>query len=302
MANEQLDAFLAEESGAPASAPEPAPSPDPMPSVEAPEPSLAASQGAKEPAKEEASQGAKEPAKEASQGEDEPPTALEGEPIVPRRAFETIRRERQDWKEKAAKAEGENGELRRRLEALEKAAQTPPTPPQAPPRPLPPLDPVNDPAGFVQRFQNAMLNERLNVSEAMLRRAIGNEAVDAVVADFRQAASENPSLYDQLYQQPDPYGWAQTVAERHRTIRDVGADPAAYRERIIAEARAKWEAEQAEAARTVTISPAAGRQPSLATARSVGARSQAWSGEPSLEDVLGPIQNRKSTNGARRTF
>ena len=40
-------------------------------------------------------------------------------------------------------------------------------------------------------------------------------------------------------------------------------------------------------------------QPSLGTARSVAGRTAgAWSGEPSLEDVLAPIQNRKRPNGA----
>ena len=137
-----------------------------------------------------------------------------------------------------------------------------------------------------------MLNERLNNCEQMLRREVGAEKVDAAIEDFRQAAQDDPSLFQKLYAQPDPYGWAFKQVERIRMIRDMGDDPSAYRTRIEAEARAKWEAEQRNNA--VTVSPAAGMQPSLATARSVAGRTApAWSGEPSLEDVVASIQNRK---------
>ena len=92
----------------------------------------------------------------------------------------------------------------------------------------------------------------------------------------------------------------QREVERQRVLRDVGDDPSAYRTKIEAEARAKWEA---EAKAAVPVSPAAGLQPSLANARSVAGRSAAtWTGEPSLEDVLAPIQNRKNTNGQTRRF
>ena len=94
-----------------------------------------------------------------------------------------------------------------------------------------------------------------------------------------------------------PSLWPTREAERLRLVRDVGDDPAAFRARIEAEARAEWEAE-AKAA-PPTPSPAAGMQPSLGTARSVAGRTAgAWTGEPSLEDVLSVVQNRKRPNGA----
>jgi hypothetical protein len=81
----------------------------------------------------------------------------------------------------------------------------------------------------------------------------------------------------------------------------VGDDPSAYRARIEAEARAKWEQEQT--AKLPAPSPAAGLQPSLATARSVAGRTAStWTGEPSLEEVLAPVQNRRSANGQFRRF
>ena len=79
-------------------------------------------------------------------------------------------------------------------------------------------------------------------------------------------------------------------------MRDVGDDPAAYREKILAEGRAQWEQEAKPAP---APSPAAGMQPVLGTARCVAGRTAgAWTGEPSLEDVLAPVQNRKRPNGA----
>ena len=78
-----------------------------------------------------------------------------------------------------------------------------------------------------------------------------------------------------------------------------GDDPAAFRAKIEAEARARWEAE-AKAAPPAP-SPAAGMQPSLGTARSVAGRTAgAWTGEPSLDDVLAPVQNRKRPERRRR--
>lgn len=288
MANNQLDTFLAE--GAPDSAPAPAPTPEPAAPAPAHVPGHSTQgstpqQDAKPPAE------AKAPATATPEPDDhEPEPPAEGEPIVPRKAYEAERARRQDWKEKAARFEGELAATKRQLEEATRRAQQPP--PQQP-QYVAPIDPVADPQGFLQRVQNVMLNERLNNSEQMLRREVGAEKVDAAIEDFRQAAQDDPSLFQKLYAQPDPYGWAFKQVERIRMIRDMGDDPSAYRTRIEAEARAKWEAEQ-RTGNTVTVSPAAGMQPSLATARSVAGRSApAWSGEPSLEDVVASIQNRK---------
>ena len=131
----------------------------------------------------------------------------------------------------------------------------------------------------------------------MLRDKIGDEKLAEYVEDFRQMAQADPTLFGKLYSQPHPYNWMTREVDRLRVARDMGDDPAAYRERILAEGRAQWEAE-AKAA-PPALSPAAGMQPSLATARSVAGRTAgAWTGEPSLDDVLAPVQNRKKTNGS----
>ena len=148
---------------------------------------------------------------------------------------------------------------------------------------------------FIQEQQKQLLSRRLNMSERMAKKEIGAEKLTKYVEEFRKLSETDGTLFGKLYSQPDPYDWLVHEVDRLRLVRDVGSDPAAYREKILAEGRAQWEAEKSAPA----PSPAAGMQPSLATARSVAGRSAgAWTGEPSLEDVLAPVQNRKKANGA----
>ena len=281
MANEQLDSFLASETQA--ATPEPAPREAPEPRQEAPEPKAEATRPPEPKAAE------KPPEDDA-----EPPQALDGEPVIPRRAYEDERRKRQDWKEKAARLEGELAAYKAQQEQARQ-----PQPEQMPP--LAPIDPAQDPVGFTARLQQVLLNERLNNSEERLREKIGDEKLNEYVAEFKQLAQRDQTLFGKLYSQTNPYAWMTREVDRLRHLREVGDDPSAYRARIEAEARAKWEAEAA--AKPPPPSPAAGMQPSLATARSVAGRTAStWTGEPSLEEVLAPVQNRRSANGQFRRF
>jgi hypothetical protein len=277
MANEQLDSFLASE------AQEATQTPAPQAPSEAPP-------AAPEPKAEPKPQAEAKGATATPETDDaEPPQPLDGEPVIPRRAYEDERRKRQDWKEKAARLEGELAAYRKQQEEAQR-------PQPQPMPPLAPIDPAQDPQGFTMRIQQVLLNERLNNSEERLRDKVGDEKVTEYVNEFKQLAERDQTLFGKLYAQPNPYGWMMREVDRLRLLRDVGDDPSAYRTKIEAEARAKWEAEAA--AKPAPVSPAAGMQPSLATARSVAGRTAStWSGEPSLEDVLAPIQNRKKPNG-----
>jgi hypothetical protein len=271
-ANEQLESFLASEAQEATQEPAPPAAPEAPPA-------------AREPKVE--AKAAAEP--KAPDDDAEPPQPLDGEPVIGRRAFEDERRKRQDWKEKAARLEGELAAYKRQQE---EAARPQPQPMP----PLAPIDPSQDPMGFTVRIQQVMLNERLNNSEMLLRDKIGDDKVTEYVQEFQQLAQRDPTLFGKLYAQTNPYGWMTREVDRQRVLRDVGDDPSAYRSKIEAEARAKWEAEAA--AKPAPTSPAAGLQPSLATVRSVAGRTApTWSGEPSLEDVLAPVQNRKKPNG-----
>jgi hypothetical protein len=276
MANEQLDSFLASE--AQAATVEPTPREAPEPRQEAPETK----------AEPKAAPESKPPEDDA-----EPPQPLDGEPVIPRRAYEDERRKRQDWKEKAARLEGELAAYKRQQEEARQ-----PQPEQMPP--LQPIDPAQDPVGFTARLQQVLLNERLNNSEERIREKIGDDKLNEYVAEFKQLAARDQTLFGKLYSQTNPYAWMTREVDRLRHLREVGDDPSAYRARIEAEARAKWEA---EAKAAPPPSPAANMQPSLATARSVAGRTAStWTGEPSLEDVLAPVQNRRSANGQFRRF
>jgi len=283
--NEQLEAMLAEvqqdaqqrAQEAPQAAPEPEPPSTPEPKAEA----------------------AQEAPKAATEGDDDEPEQVEeSNGFVPRQALDRERHRRTQWKEKFARADGELAALRRQLEEAQKQRQPPPPAPAAPqPQFTPPPDFNQDPGGFlaymVQQNQKQMLNERLNTSEAMARERLGDEKLDAYVADFRTAAEADPSLWHKLYSQPHPYGWLTRQMDTWRMHRDIGNDPDAYRAKIVAEERAKWE-QEVSSLRTTPASPAANLPPSLANVRSVASRSEpAFSGPPSDADVLAAVQQRK---------
>jgi hypothetical protein len=279
--NEQLDAYLAE-GAPPEAAPEPA----------APEP---AREGGAKPAPEAKAPAAKEPEPEPE--EDVAPLSGSDNRTVPFSALEKVRN---DWKSKAAAAQAQAEELRRQLEEVRRAPQAPPPAP-APMMPAqPPPDPATDPHGWARyqeyRQQQMLLNERLNNSEERLRDKIGDEKLDEYVAEFKQLAERDQSLFPKLYNQRHPYGWMQREVERQRVLRDVGEDPTAYRTKIEAEARAKWEAEAQQPEQGnggARISPAAGLAPSLANARSVAGRTTTtFTGPPALEELF-PGHNRQ---------
>ena len=293
MANEQLESFLKGETATVTEAPPEAP--QAAPEAPAPKPEAKAEPAAK------ASTAKPEPEDDADA---EPSDRLEqdGKSYIPQQVLERERQRRQDWKARAVEAETRHKELQRQLDEAQRRATAPPPQPQAPPQPPP--DPATNPQGWaqhvVQQQQAALLNERLNNSEMMLADKIGAEKLSEYVNEFRNLANADPTLFGKLYSQPHPYAWLTREVDRLRLVRDVGDDPAAYREKILAEARTQWEQ---EAKAQPAPSPAAGMQPSLGTARSVAGRTAgAWTGEPSLEDVLAPIQNRRSANGQTTRF
>ena len=262
----QLDAFLS--SGA---QPESADTPAPEPSKAAPEAApTKAAPAAKEPAK-----AAPEPDDDAEPGEPAPHEA-----IVPRSAYQKERERRQNWVERAGRAEAERDALAKQLEEARK-----PSPPAAtPPAMLEPIDPVRDPEGYTRRMRGVVLNERLNTSEMLALEKHGKETIDSETEYFQRRTQADPRLWNELYSKPHPYQWMIDNNATARLHEEIGTDPAAYRARIAAEERAKWEQEQGAGQR---VSPAAGLPPSLASARSAAPRgTNGFSGPQSLEDIL----------------
>ena len=296
-ASRQLEAFLAEEARDSAPAAGTGPSGEPQtPTPAAPEAPQAAPEPKAAPKPPAESKVAPEPAEDDAEPSDR--LDHDGQTYIPRQAFDRERQRRQDWKEKAARLEGENAAMRRQMEEGRRAAQPPPQPVYR----QPPPDPAADPHGYAnyvgQQQLQAQLNHQLNVSEMLLREKIGDDKVSEYVNEFKELAQRDQTLFGKLYSQPHPYAWMQREVERQRVLRDVGDDPGAYRSKIEAEARAKWEAEAATRQPAPPVSPAAGLQPSLASARSVAGRtSPNWTGMTSEEDLVASIQNRKRANG-----
>jgi hypothetical protein len=290
--NDQLGAFLAGTPQEPAEAPA------------APEPQHDAPAEAKAPAKPtEAAKDGGAKAPEPEPEEEIAPLAGDDSRTV---AFSALEKVRNDWRSKAAAHEAEARLLRQQLEEVKRAQQAPPpATPQAPPQMFTaPPDLAHDPQGWaqvmVQNQQRALLNERLNISEAMISEKIGPEELGKYVGEFKEAAAKDQTLWGKLYSQPSPYAWMTKEMDRRRSMAEVGDDPAAFRARVVAEERAKWEAElQAQPAQGnggARVSPAANLPPSLAGVRSVAGRTQStFSGPPPLEALFPGHNNRQRT-------
>jgi hypothetical protein len=276
--NPALDGFLAAGAQPPA---EPAQPPEPPP---APEPPAKPETPPREPEK---------PGREAKEAEAETEDELPGDHMVPFAVLKDARTARNDWKSQAAADKARADLLAQQLEEFKRAA-TAPAPQAAPPQqymPQPP-DPRVDPVGYMQyqdmRQQHIALNERLNNSEFYVREKMGDD-LDKYVAEFKEAAGKDQALWNKLYSQPGPYQWLVKEMDRRRSMAEVGDDPAAFRARVEAELRAKWESELGQPAANGNgrTSPAAGMAPSLANARSVAGRTTtAYTGPPSFDDIL----------------
>lgn len=231
---------------------------------------------------------------------DEPvPEYRPGEASVPRQALLDERAKRNDWKGKADKAEAALAEVRRQLEEARKPPQTPP--PQnvvAPQQQRQPgfqfADPQTEPALFAMQWAEHM---RFENSEQWARNRLGDEAVDKLIEDFAGLANRDPSLWQRIRAQRDPFGWAHRELQRQQILVDVGDDPAAYEAKL----RAKWEAERQAAASPSVPAPAntppPAMPPSLANVRSIAPRAApVWSGPPSDQQVAAEMRAYRMAN------
>jgi hypothetical protein len=190
---------------------------------------------------------------------------------VPLEALEAERRGRQDWKEKAIRAEAERDQLRQQIER--RGQQPPPQGEQQQ------EDPVQR---QVQRLENVVLNQ----SERAARSHHGTEAVDKAWARVQQEFGQNPALYQQIVGAPDP--WDQVVQHGKRLLAmdEIGSDPVAFRKKVEDEIRAQLAATGGSPP-DKSGKPAAPNLPeSLAGARSAGARGTTWTGPTPFENLF----------------
>lgn len=200
------------------------------------------------------------------------PPASEQAPMVPLKALEEERKGRQDWKEKAIRFEEELKHLR------SSQGQQPSSQQQ------------QQPAPAMLTYENALLNERMNMSEMMVRQQHGDADVDGALEVFQKAVQENPALGAQLAQQRHPWQFMFDQAKRIQAMSEIGSDPAAYRQKVRDEILAELQ-QQGAASPAQPVAAAAPAAPvipkSLATARSAAPRTaQAWTGPTALTDIL----------------
>lgn len=128
-------------------------------------------------------------------------------------------------------------------------------------------------------MQQAMVNERFNMSERFARNQHGDDIVTAAADAFQSAAKDNPALAASIQQQGDPYGYVINWHKQQQTLKEVGSVDD-LRAKIEAEVTAKIEAKYAAKAE------AANMPPNLANEASGGVTSTGWGGPTSLDDIL----------------
>lgn len=191
---------------------------------------------------------------------------------VPFKAYQAERRKRQDYKTQAAV----QTEAVKRLEAQLAAANAGKAPPAQTRQAAAPAvpNPVEDPEGFVAHTGAMLERQRLFQSEALVREHYGDEKVNAAFEVFKEAVTLNPKLYAETMAKQSPWSHVVKMADSLKESNALQKEgPDAYRARIVAEERAKWEQERSEGAPVTqgTATPAATKlPPSLAGARSGG--------------------------------
>lgn len=232
-------------------------------------------QAAPEPAREPEPQAA-EP--EAPKGEPQEPAAADsgtGEPPspgneknVPLAALEAERKQRQDWKEKAIRADEQAKQLQAQLEALKQAPQQQPS---GPPREM--------------TAQEIAHNAAFNMSEVMARR--DHPDMEEKLAAFEAAVKQNPALQAELMRQQHPWEFAYQQGKRMLAMQEIGDDPTAFRERVRQELMAEIQAQPQTPQPAEAHAPTAALPTSLATARSAAGRSaDAYTGPTPFEDLF----------------
>ena len=194
-----------------------------------------------------------------------------------------------------AEARSENRALKEQLAAI-KAQQDAlmgtvgrafaPAPPQAP-------DWFQDPDAAlrdrISPIEQALAQQREQMSQLMAEEKHGREAVSAAMQAIQDEVDRNPAArfeVQRMMQSPHPYGALVEWHKQRSVLSEIGTDPAAYRERLKAEILAEINA--------TGVVPQAGTsaaKPALpsnfADQRNAGGRAgPAWSGPKPITDIF----------------
>jgi hypothetical protein len=102
---------------------------------------------------------------------------------------------------------------------------------------------------------------------------------------------QNPALYHQVMNSPSQGEAIVEWFKREQTMREIGTDPASFRERlraeILAEIQGTGQSQAAPQAFSHAAMPSAAMPSNLADARNAGVRhGPAWAGPPPLRDIF----------------
>jgi hypothetical protein len=208
--------------------------------------------------------------------------------------------------ERARNAERERDDLRAEIARLRATPQQPRTEQQ----PQAPKEIWDDPKAFVQEAVSPLEQAMRRQGEAISRRfavqEFGQELVNAAFEDMKQARATDPASQVELQRilsSDHPFGELVAWHKNRLVLKEVGSDPAAYRNRILEEALKNPEflgkaVEAARAGAQATVEtpgrPAATSMPSIRTL-GTSAAPAAVAGEPSDAELFHSTTSRRRT-------
>lgn len=120
-------------------------------------------------------------------------------------------------------------------------------------------DPLDDPEGFAahqdQRFQQALTQQKFQMSDVMARQAHGAEMVDSASEWAMDRAKADPVFAAQYMREAHPIDWIVQQHRRDADLSDYSKDPVAFARRIL-EAAGQPIAPVAAAPVAVPVAPA----------------------------------------------
>lgn len=190
----------------------------------------------------------------------------------------------QDERKKRQEKEREVAEYQRKIREYEQQLNMRQQPQQQPPDWY--AEPDKAAAVMHQHMQRELIGTRVSMSQAVMRQQY--QDYDELEAVFAEAAEQQPHLWQQLYRHPMPAQFAYEQARKIKLMRDIGDDPEAYRQRIIAEHEASRGQQpqaqhQAPVRRSSPLPTSLGRAPS-ATPRDE--RNGRFTSRTELSDIL----------------
>ena len=177
--------------------------------------------------KEEPPEPAPETAQEAqTDPESQPENNPEPDRRVPLSELQNERRKRQEYEQQYQQLQRESAERDAQYQAYLRQLQQPQEAP----------DILDDPEGFVDQrlspIEQKMENSRLDMSEDRARERFGDDTVNQAMQ-----AAQQMGILSSFVQSRHPYGDLIQWFQRESTLKEVGTDPKAYREKLAKEIR-----------------------------------------------------------------